>query len=585
MKKIRKLSEETINKIAAGEVIDRPSSVVKELVENSLDAGSTRVSVSVEDAGLSLIEVADNGSGMDPEDLRQSLLRHTTSKIRGAGDLSSINSFGFRGEALASIAAVSKMEIRSIPEESDRGIELSVSGGEIRGERPVSGNSGTVVKVKELFFNTPARKKFLRSRKVEQGNVKNVFWDLAIPCRGVYFHFNADGKESLSVPADLDIRERVHLREGEIAALFHEFKEVSPYFSLEGLVTSPLRTFPRSNRMSIFVNNRAVRDGIGVGAVKEGLRGLIPENRYPSAYIFIEVSPEEADVNVHPSKREVRFRYRRELFEIISYAVKRCFVREGSGSGADSARPPGEADFWVPTEEADLAGPWKGMPRQGRTCAADSSHPSGEKGRETPHDLFEARKPLSKMRILGQVLGNYVLLDGGEELFFCDIHAASERVQYWRVRKGFSNWLERPEHLLISVTVPIEGLSGHADRVKEVLVNAGYRVELEEGVMRVVAVPLYLKGIDPALVVEDLLEILEGDFPGGAMETEKAFEELIAKIACHSSVRGTRILPEEEVRYLLEELEKADYSETCPHGRPVYVRISRRELHKLFGRT
>lgn len=585
MERIKRLNEETINKIAAGEVIDRPASVIKELVENSLDAGSTSVSVSVEDAGLSLIEVADNGFGMEPGELIQALLRHTTSKIRDVADLMSIASFGFRGEALASIAAVSKLEIRSIPEGKDRGLEISVAGGKITGERTVFGESGTVVNVRDLFFNTPARKKFLRSRKVELGNIRAAFWDLAVPCAGIYFLLKNDGVESLSVPADLDTRNRVYLKEHDIVELLHGFNEVSPYFALHGLITSPIKTFPRTNRISLFVNKRGVRDGMGVAAVKEGMRGLIPENRYPSAYVFIEVSPEEADFNVHPSKKEVRFRYRKELFELISYAIKKRFVREGNEYRIDKSHSPDEGEYWVPPERGDVRINREREARETPPFSGWSSVSSPATEKEMQHELFNEQKPLSQLKIIGQVLGNYILIDGGEELFFLDIHAASERVHYGKVRKGYGDWLEHPEHLLISVTIPVERLGGNAEDVKEVLVDAGYLVEFEEDVLKITAVPVYLKGLDPLAVVEDLLEILKSGSPDGATETEKVLEELMARIACHASLRGTHKLHEEEMRYLLEELERANYSQTCPHGRPVFIKVSRRDLHKLFGRT
>jgi DNA mismatch repair protein MutL len=217
LERVKRLTEETINKIAAGEVIDRPASVLKELVENSLDAAASRVSINIADAGLSLIEVSDNGRGMEPGDLRLALLRHTTSKIEDV-------------TALASIASVSKMEIASIPEGRHEGIEIIADGGKIVGERPVTGDYGTVVKVRDLFFNTPARKKFLKSRKVEQTGLKSVFWDLAIPCTGVDFIYRSDGSDLTTVPADVATPARVRLRESEIGDTLQDFTEVSPYF-------------------------------------------------------------------------------------------------------------------------------------------------------------------------------------------------------------------------------------------------------------------------------------------------------------------------------------------------------------------
>lgn len=585
MERIKRLSEETINKIAAGEVIDRPASVLKELVENSLDAGCNAVSVSVEDAGLSLVEVIDNGIGMKPEDLRTAILRHTTSKIQGVADLLSITSFGFRGEALASIASVSRMEIRSIPQGESMGIEITVEGGRITGEKTVTGESGTCVRVRELFFNTPARKKFLKSRKVEQGNIRKTFWDLAVPCAGISFHLSSDGAELLSVPAELDTRHRVHVRESDIADFLHDFNEVSPYFSIQGFVTAPFKTFPRSNRIFLFVNRRAVRDGIGVAALKAGMRSLIPENRYPSAYLFIEVSPEEADFNVHPSKKEVRFRYRKELFELISYAVKKLFVREGTRYGIDEEHTAGSVDFCVPHKLDAMSEIRKGESGENSFDTEESALSLSAIIGEREGDLFKVKDSISRMKILGQVLGNYMLIDGGEELIFLDIHAASERVHFWKVQRGYSDWVERREHLLISVTIPVERLGGHYEYVKEVLEDTGYLVELGGDVLKITAVPVYLKGYDPLAVIEDLLDIIESDSLGVVTETEKVLENLLARIACHASLRGARPLREEEMRYLLGELERADYNQTCPHGRPVFLKISRRDLHKLFGRT
>lgn len=584
MERIKRLTEETINKIAAGEVIDRPASVLKELAENSLDAAASHVSINIADAGLSLIEVSDNGRGMEPGDLRRALLRHTTSKIEDVTDLLSITSFGFRGEALASIASVSKVEISSIPEGRNEGIEIIAVGGKIIGERPVTGDCGTLVKVRDLFFNTPARKKFLKSRKVEQASLKSVFWDLAIPCTGVDFLYRSDSSELTTVPADVAIFDRVRLRESEIGDTLQDFTEVSPYFAISGLVSLPVKTFARTNRIFVFANRRAVKDSMCVGAVKEGMRGLIPENRFPCAYLFIEVSPEEADFNVHPAKREVRFRFRKELFELIRYSVRNLFVGgDFRDEGANDL--PLSADFWVPRDRDGMGifrdrAPGEAPFESGIGPSFRSVTEAGES-----HELFTSPGSLSRMKIVGQVLGNYLLLDGGDELLFLDIHAASERINYWKVQKEFKHWLESPEHLLISVDVPEERLRGHTEDVQELLVEVGYRVELHDGVVKIQAVPLYLKGFDPLSVVEDILEMIEGGSIDAAAEPKRVLDDLMARMACHTSLRGTRRIPDGELRYLLDDLASSGYSQTCPHGRPVFIKVTRGDLHKLFGRT
>ncbi len=575
MGRIRKLDEKTVNRIAAGEVVERPASVLKELVENSLDAAAQSVTVTVNGGGLSLIEVADDGKGMEPDDIPLALLRHTTSKIFSFEDITRVDSFGFRGEALASIAAVSKLTIISIPKDSEKGLSLTFAGGKIVEEKPVYGNRGTTVRVEDLFASVPARKKFMKSRRVEVGHLRDMFWNLAIPAVGVSFTYREEGEEIASVGKALPFLERVKKREGEMGDLFLPVEEVSPYYVIRGLITPPVKSYSTPGKIHTYVNKRAVREGVVIAALRDGVRGFLPAGRYPASYLSIEVDPEEVDINVHPSKREARFRYRKELYEITRHLVRRRYTKE-------KPHPPGRS----PVTHGRDGGSFRDVAAGSGSMSFPEKIPAEWKGEGPARYPSQEELPrlFSKMKYVGQILGNYLLLDGGEEIYFVDIHAAAERIEYLRIMEGREEWLKRPESLLTTVTVPKERLLGYGEEVAELLAEAGYSLEERSGAIVISGTPPYLKKLDPLDVVDDIVELVSLDFGPFGGKAEGLFEELVKKMACHGSLRGAPSVHSAEFESLLRDLESAIYSDTCPHGRPTYIKITREEMNGWFKR-
>ncbi len=580
MSRIGLLPDEVVNRIAAGEVIERPASVVKELVENSLDAGAGSVQVAFSGAGLEFIEVIDDGLGMTLDEIEMAVQRFATSKIRSFDDLSSITSFGFRGEALPSIASVSKLEIVSVSREAGTGGRVYIEGGALREREEIFEGEGTTVRVKDLFFNTPARKKFLKSLKVERGHIVNAFLDAAMSAEGVDFTLIEDDRVLFEMERELDFFERVRRREKDLGNDLLEFEEVSPYFIIKGLISRPTRTYPTSSHVRVFVNRRPVREPAVLSALREGLKGLIPENRYPVAYIHVEVSPEEVDFNVHPTKREVRFRYVRELHEIVRYSVRKR-VRSLSGVSYE-----GERRYSV--------GSWGGeifRENRGDTRTSDSSmneRGTGVEGREiipTRERAIQSKLPVfeDEVRFVGQVLGNYLLFESGEMMVILDLHAVSERITYEKLERAIRGELESEEPLLISVEIPVEKLAGWEEEVLEVLKKMGCHADINEEKLVFRSIPRFLKGVDLEAAVSDIVDEMGLDWGKGGSEDER-MHRIVSTVSCHSSLRGEEKIGKEEAIELYRQLLESPYGETCPHGRPVYLVITKDELHRMFGR-
>ncbi|RMG60808.1 MAG: DNA mismatch repair endonuclease MutL [Deltaproteobacteria bacterium] len=584
--KVRPLPDDVVNRIAAGEVVERPSSVLKELVENSLDAGATRVEVVFAGAGLSFLEVRDDGFGMTLEEIIEALKRFTTSKISRFEDLSSIASFGFRGEALASISSVSTMEIISWSRIEGRGGRVLSREGKVVEKEEIRGGEGTLVRVMDLFHNVPARKKFLRSPRVERGHLLETFYDAAIPCEGVDFTLREERREVARIPGSLSLRERVEAREGETWGEVVELEGVSPYFVIKIFLTPPTRSFSTTARIRTFVNRRPVREPIVIRALRDSMRGVIPEGRYPGAYVFIEASPEEVDFNVHPTKREVKFRYGRELFELISYTVKREFSpkpgfppsREEEKREEAPSIPPGprEKAEWrmrLPMRDGGAESP----------IGAGTTPPPGDAGEGKPSPP-EALLP-GGARFVGQVLGNYLLFEEGENLIVVDLHAASERITYNRlasIAAGEDGEGER-ERLLFSVEIPLDKLSGYEEEVVEILNGFGCDALITEDSLRVESVPTVFRGVNLEEAVLDIVDEVGLNW-GSAQTPEERKHRIIAALSCHGSLRGDSPLKEGEAEEIYRLLREGGYVATCPHGRPVFIVISRDDFHRLFGR-
>ncbi len=574
--KIQILSDETASRIAAGEVVERPSSVVKELIENSLDARASEISVWVEKSGTGLIRVADNGEGMGPDDLALAVERHSTSKLKDEEDLFRIATLGFRGEALPSIASVSKMEIVSRQRDSDVAYRLRVEGGKKEELRAAAAGPGTSVEVKEIFFNTPARRKFLKSFATELSHICDAVNRMALAYPEVHFRLFHDGRAVADYVSVRDGKDRLQQVFGrEIARDLISFSCDRGRLSVAGYLSTAPTSFPNSRYLMTYVNRRYVRDKVVTHAVLHGYESLLMKGQYPAVVLFLGVPFAEVDVNVHPAKFEVRFRRQSEVHEAVAGAVREALRREARepsipmavgepalsyGAGAASLPYAGAAvirDFLPGREEV--------LP--GRTV--QDSVPGG---------FF------ASMSVLGQILGCYLVCVSPTGLALIDQHAAHERVAYERLRRQMAVGEAVTQNLLFPQSVQLSaGEMMLLEKELPELAGAGFVLEpFGPDGYAITAVPAFLPEGDYRPVVRQMVAELAEIDKSGALRQH--LDERLATIACHSVIRANRKLAMDEMRALLRDLDQIDFATQCPHGRPVIVEFSRAELEKMFRR-
>jgi DNA mismatch repair protein MutL len=589
---VRRLPDALVDQIAAGEVVERPASVVKELVENSVDAGARRVRVEVHSGGAALIVVTDDGRGMSPEDARLALERHATSKLATLDDLHEIRSFGFRGEALPAIASVSKLRLRTRERGREEGFEIRVEGGEVVEARAAGGAEGTRIEVAELFGNVPARRKFLKTATTEWGHIGDWLARAALALPHIHFDVRRDGKTAFTWPSVENPLDRIAavLSERDAAALVAAECERGDT-ALRAYVSRPDAHRATTAGIHLFVNGRPVRDRLMRHALLEVYRDLIPRGRFPTAVLFLSVPTSTVDVNVHPAKWEVRFDDPRALHRLVTTTVRDAISGRGwlgeAGSPSVHATPAGQPDRVRESGANDwiFAG-------QGGSQATPS--PAPEPQDAMPAELASpALRPLrfGDLRLLGQFLGTYLLLEEKQGLLLVDQHAAHERVLYERLRAA---WLEGSvdrQGLLIPTTVELEAaaltaLVEHA----ELLQALGFEVEpFGEGTLAIRAVPALLAERDPVALIRGLADELRGGALLGApmrpgTRILESADHLFATMACHSARRAGEVLDPREQRALLEAADAIPWAPSCPHGRPVAVPITLAEIERRFGR-
>ncbi len=603
--RIHRLPEALIDQIAAGEVVERPASVVKELAENALDAGASRIRVEVRDGGRALVAVSDDGCGMTPEEARLALERHATSKIRDAADLGRIRTFGFRGEALPAIASVARVRLRTRVPEAVAGFELEVEAGRVLREGPAGGPPGTRVEVADLFTPVPARRKFLKSAATEWGHIADWLTRLALARPGLHLDLLREGRPALSWPAAEDLRERIAvvLSEDDAAALVPVEAEEGP-LRLSGFASRPDHHRASGAGIHLFVNRRPVRDRLLRHALQEAYREWLPRGRFPAAVLYLDVDPARVDVNVHPAKWEVRFSdpgrvhelIRRGLREAIAarrwLAPSRAWKPAGSAGEAPGPHPP--------------AGPRTGGPVPGRRPAtpaeqgwilAEGAAVGAERaGEGGAGDLFlletgAAGRPVrfSEFRLLGQLHATYLLLEAPETLLLVDQHAAHERVLYEDLRAGLAGHGIAGQGLLAPTRVGLPpALRAALGRHAPEAARLGFELEpFDEESVLVRALPALLAGRDPARLVRELAEELARGGVGAAGPGSRPLldlDRLLATLACHAATRaGDRLGPAEQAA-LLRELDRIPHAPCCPHGRPVAVPLPLEELERRFAR-
>lgn len=587
---IRRLDERTVEKIAAGEVVERPASVAKELVENALDAGAHQVSVRLEEAGLGLIEVADDGHGIPPDEIPLAFERHATSKLTSAEQLDAVMTLGFRGEALASIAAVARVRLTTRPPGSESAYQVEVLGGNLGPVRPAARAEGTTIEVRDLFFNTPARRKFLKSEAVERLRLLEAVERQFLARPDVSFTVHQAGREVARYPASAMLRDAAAAAWGAdmARASFEVRGSGGAGVWIEGVASHPSVSRGTGDRIALSVNGRPVVSRPLQEAVRWAYRETLPKGRFPVAVLHITVDPGHVDVNVHPTKREVRFQNEGELREAIASLVHGRLrdqvrdTRDPGRSGPAAPVLPGLEPVLTPTALRSIPGADRLPDLEAPTPTRSVTQPP----------LVAATSGLSvagtsvhpSLTLLGQVGRLYIVAEPVNDagtLVLIDAHAASERVVYERLKRDEP--LARQE-LLVAADLDLtprqrQALEAHAAE----LAHAGYTLEpFGGGSYRVRAVPSY-RGHRAR--PENVLALLDEIAAGGRGQTGDPLRERVAKsTACHMAIRGGDVLSLEEMRRLLEELYATPESFSCPHGRPIMVTVSRDRLDRWFQR-
>ena len=574
---IKILPDEVASQIAAGEVVERPASVVKELVENALDAGATHVTITVEGAGQKLIEVADNGSGIPADQVPLALARHATSKLTSAEDLFHIDTLGFRGEALASIASVSRFTLTSRIREEESGTRLVVEGGEMQGDpAPVGAPAGTVVRVEDLFYNVPARRKFLKADTTERRQIDAFVTRYALAYPAVRFQLTQEGRTALQTTGSGDRREVLaSLFSADIARQMLEVNTEYDDFKVLGFI-SPTG-LSRANRrgITLYINGRWVQDISLSTALIQGYHGLLMVGRYPLAAVFIELPPEKVDVNVHPTKSEVRFSNRDEIFKGVLGAVRRALLAHSPvpAMGGTQVR-------WTPT-------PPEPMRREEgwQSPAPPSTHDEVAQPVEGEHQPQRKlpRSGVPLLRLIGQVGTAYLVAEGPDGLYLIDQHAAHERVLYERFMAQRKE--EVPSQALLDpVTLELDAASARLlEDQLPLMSKLGFGVEpFGPNTFKVRSMPVLLTGSDPAAAVRVVIEDFEEDETPLQAEIEA---KIIARVCKRAAVKAGQSLSPDEQRALLRDLEACQSPRTCPHGRPTMIHLSIDLLERQFGRT
>jgi DNA mismatch repair protein MutL len=581
--RIQRLPDDLVNKIAAGEVVERPASVVKELVENALDAEAATVTVEIDAGGKERIRVRDDGHGMGAEDARRALERHATSKLRELGDLERMATHGFRGEALPSIASVSHLVLRTAEAGASGGTEVEVRHGRLVHARDTGHPRGTTVEVSDLFGAVPARRKFLRAESTEAGHVAEALTLLALGRPDVGFTLASGGRSLIQAPPVDGLFARVHQVFG--AAYADDLVLVEggqAWVTVRGFARPPSSTAARASQR-LFVNGRAVRDRAIARAVTEAYRATGVRDPRPEVLLFVDVPLHMVDVNVHPAKTEVRFAEARTVWAAVEQAV-----RQALAAGARSAAPRValSADREEPSAAAGAtSASWSRFRPSGASLAADAEWPTEPMVGETeppPAALLEAAPPT----VLGQHRNTYIVVTDGEDLILVDQHTAHERVRFEAVVDGLERHAVESQILLVPLVVTLPprlrpGLDAH----QETLRDLGFDAEPFGGdAVRVSAVPAVLGGRDPGTALETLLaELVDRESADWAVSSAR--DRIAATLACHSAARAGQPLALDAMRAIVNGLWAARQPASCPHGRPTRVRVPRDDVSRWFRRT
>jgi DNA mismatch repair protein MutL len=615
MAKIKILPEILSNQIAAGEVVERPVSVVKELVENAIDAGATDIAVEIERGGKSLIRISDNGCGMSRDDALLSIERYATSKIFSKEDLFSISTMGFRGEALPSISSVSKFCIVSRSAESNIGTRIEMVGGKLRDVSDIGTPVGTMVEVRSLFFNTPARKKFLKSDQTEVSHIADVMSGIALGHETIRFRLFFNGKLYRSFSRQEDLYQRsITVLGRDVSGKLLPLEYRDEAINISGYVVNPQVTRSTASKIFLFVNQRLVQERGLISALFQGYRGRLMKGRYPMGVIFINVPFEDVDVNVHPSKREIKFFNQRQVYYTLSQVVSNSLNRESESKRDDGEVKSPHGEVKSPENESFRfdSSVFRSSPKENNRAlryktgqtdlyktkqveqsvmnwevepspTASKTENAGQAVDETENALKTKNRDIHQ--VFGQVLGTYIIAENSDGLVLIDQHAAHERIVYEQLKTRFKTLDVITQDLVIPETIEL------SHKEADVLVNMmadlsrlGIVVEPFGGRTFVVkAVPAILDQREVKPIIMDIIEyalINQTDFL-----KDHWIDEILILMACHNAVRANKSLKGMEISQLLSDLNQCDNPGYCPHGRPISVTLGKSEFDKLFKRV
>jgi len=586
MAKITRLPADLANQIAAGEVVERPASVVKELVENAIDAGARRLVVHVELGGKKQVRVEDDGEGMGAEDARLAIERHATSKITRAEDLAAIRTMGFRGEALPSIASVSHFVLRTRARGEQSGTEIRVNGGAVASVREVGVPEGTAVEVNDLFYNLPARRKFLKSDGGESAQVSRIVTQLALAHPEVGFTLTSAARTVLQCPPAASRRDRLYQIYGERVDLM-EIRKDAGGMKVTGFIAALAEQGPTRGPQHVFINRRIIKDKTIAHAIIDAYSQASIKERSPEVHLFIEMPPDALDVNVHPTKAEVRFRDQSHVHEV----VRRAFMEALGQSGAPQLQLRPEMPIVPQPMTATIPGilaggtyPSRWIPEEVRLKPDTTTLTDVADSQPVASGVSRTQPDIKPMIPLGQFRDTFIIAVDADGVAIIDQHVAHERVLYERVMEKLTAGRLESQRLLVPMVLDLAPSAHQAlvNRAKE-LEQLGFEVESFGATsIKVGAVPALLKAEDSAKALLALAEDLEGLDRGA--QVQDALQRIAATTACHAAVKANYPLTYEKMAHILDELRATAYSTVCPHGRPVMLRLTRREIEKNFDR-
>ncbi len=603
MSRIRLLSETVASQVAAGEVVERPASVLKELVENSLDAGARKIDILIRRGGISLMRVIDDGCGMDRDDALLSLERHATSKIRSAADLAAIGTLGFRGEALPSIASVSRFRLTTREAEAVAGTEILVNGGKIETVREGGEAPGTQVEARSLFYNLPARRKFLRSENTESRNIEHQIHLQAIGHPQIAFTFVRDERTVLQLPATASLGDRIRDLFGSelLERLLELNEEPSATIAIRGLIGRAGVSRQTRDQQLVFVNGRAIESPVLSAALREGYHTALMKGQYPITFLFLEIDPAAVDVNVHPAKREVRFRDPNSVRDAVVRSIQRTLDRNRE-NWQEQFRAPvssGVASPPLPETKIDPAtrpdGFLSAQPAVvSRTSITFSSAviPNPPEAGEGPHHLptaLPADAPIrtgtaQQFQIIGVLNKLYILMENAGGLVLVDQHAAHERILFEELRRRMEEQGVPTQRLLIPQTFDLPPRdTDWIERNMPVLQKMGIGIEaFGPNTFKIDSLPAFLNTSDPVHFMQRVIDDLKSS--SASSSPMRLGEEMIAKTVCRHAIKANDPLRFLEIEKLIQDLLACDLPYCCPHGRPTMIQISLTELEKKFGR-